>query len=284
MSEYACMRDLPFARLWREHNPQSLEESRNFWDLRADEFNDITHSKDKEERYGLLRYLESKGALRPGFRVLDLGCGAGRYALEFARRAGHVTGIDISPKMIAHAEANAADAGLTNAEFLALAWQNADLDASGWRSAFDLVFASMSPAIDSEETLLAMHAASRGHCFASGFIQRTDSLLLHLAGRLLPDLVIPPLPGTVFYAFNVLWQHDIHADVTCVGTEWTNVWDIPTALEEYSVQFRKFAPEKDGLRADLERELQAVADAEGKVHRTTRAKTAWLFWKAGQGA
>lgn len=277
------MHDLPFARLWREHKPQSLEETRAFWDQRADEFNDITHCKDKEERYELIHYLESKGALQPGFRVLDLGCGAGRYALEFARRAESVTGIDISPNMIAYAKANAKDAGLSNAEFLALAWQNADLDVSGWRGAFDLVFASMSPAINSEETLMAMHAASRGHCFMSGFIKRADTLLHHLAGRLVPEMPLPPLDGTIFYAFNVLWQHGIYADVTCVDTEWTNVWDLPVALEEYTTQFKKFAPEKD-VRAGLERELRAVADENGKVHRTNKAKNAWLYWKVDKNA
>jgi len=32
--------------------------------------------------------------LRPGANVLDLGCGPGRHALEFARRGYHMTGVD----------------------------------------------------------------------------------------------------------------------------------------------------------------------------------------------
>jgi 2-polyprenyl-3-methyl-5-hydroxy-6-metoxy-1,4-benzoquinol methylase len=36
-----------------------------------------------------------------GTRILDLGCGAGRFAREFAKRGATVTGMDFSPKSVA---------------------------------------------------------------------------------------------------------------------------------------------------------------------------------------
>lgn len=53
---------------------------------------------------------------RPGFtagggRVLDFGCGVGRLMAGFARRGFHVTGVDISPAMIAEATRNLAEFG-----------------------------------------------------------------------------------------------------------------------------------------------------------------------------
>ena len=39
-----------------------------------------------------------------GMSVLDVGCGTGYFAREVARRGARVTGIDISPRMIEHAE------------------------------------------------------------------------------------------------------------------------------------------------------------------------------------
>ena len=58
--------------------------------------------------------------LQPGQTVLDIGSGAGIDVLLAARKVGpqgRVIGLDLTPEMIQVAEKNAADAGVTNAEF-----------------------------------------------------------------------------------------------------------------------------------------------------------------------
>lgn len=50
--------------------------------------------------------------LRPGARVLDVGCGFGRHSVELARRNHHVLGIDPAAAMIRAARQNAQEAGL----------------------------------------------------------------------------------------------------------------------------------------------------------------------------
>lgn len=63
----------------------------------------------------------SLGRLQPGERVLDLGSGAGTDSLVAAQMVapdGRVTGIDMTPEMVAKARAGAAAAGLDNVEFL----------------------------------------------------------------------------------------------------------------------------------------------------------------------
>src|SRR3989449_3779087 len=61
------------------------------------------------------------GRLAPGERVLDLGCGAGTDSLVAAQMVGpegHVSGIDMTPEMLAKARAAAAELGVANVEFL----------------------------------------------------------------------------------------------------------------------------------------------------------------------
>ena len=61
------------------------------------------------------------GRLAPGERVLDLGSGAGTDSLLAAQMVGehgHVTGIDMTPEMLAKARIAAAEMGAANVEFV----------------------------------------------------------------------------------------------------------------------------------------------------------------------
>src|SRR5216684_1085954 len=63
----------------------------------------------------------SLGRLKPGERVLDLGSGAGTDSLVAAQMVGdqgRVTGIDMTPEMLARARAAGAEMHATNVEFV----------------------------------------------------------------------------------------------------------------------------------------------------------------------
>jgi arsenite methyltransferase len=63
----------------------------------------------------------SLGPLEPGEVVLDVGSGAGTDSLVAAQMVapeGRVTGIDMTPEMLAKARAAAAEMGATNVEFM----------------------------------------------------------------------------------------------------------------------------------------------------------------------
>lgn len=60
-------------------------------------------------------------ALRPGERVLDIGCGNGASTIEAARRVrpgGTVLGVDVSPLMLRRARERATAAGMDEIEFV----------------------------------------------------------------------------------------------------------------------------------------------------------------------
>jgi SAM-dependent methyltransferase len=71
----------------------------------------------------------------PGTRVLDVGCGVGRWSRLLASRGALVTGVDLSPTMIAQAKRRARNSGLANrCQFLVQ--DLAELDVA---AGFDLV-------------------------------------------------------------------------------------------------------------------------------------------------
>jgi ubiquinone/menaquinone biosynthesis C-methylase UbiE len=58
--------------------------------------------------------------VRPGQRVLDVGCGSGASAIPAAERvgaAGYVVGVDLAERLLERARAKAATKNLTNVEF-----------------------------------------------------------------------------------------------------------------------------------------------------------------------
>jgi SAM-dependent methyltransferase len=66
-------------------------------------------------------------------RILDLACGYGRHALEFARRGYSVTGVDITPEFIEDARQTASSEGL-DASFIC-----SDLRDVSFNAEFDVV-------------------------------------------------------------------------------------------------------------------------------------------------
>jgi SAM-dependent methyltransferase len=79
------------------------------------------HYADASVNAPLTGHLLATSGIDPADRVLDIGCGTGGTSIAAARAAhrGHVVGVDLSEPMLARARAAAADAGLTNVEFLA---------------------------------------------------------------------------------------------------------------------------------------------------------------------
>ena len=66
-----------------------------------------------------------------GSPLLDLCCGCGRHAIELARRGYRVTGYDLSPVMLAHAQKNAKQAGME------VTWIEGDMRALEFEGEFD---------------------------------------------------------------------------------------------------------------------------------------------------
>lgn len=63
-----------------------------------------------EQRLALRPWLQ----IKPGMRVLDVGCGVGRWSRMLAARGANVTGVDLSPTMIAQAQQRAAAEGVAD--------------------------------------------------------------------------------------------------------------------------------------------------------------------------
>lgn len=128
-------------------------------------------------------FFENLLDVRPGARLLDVPCGDGRLALEFARRGYRVTGVDISPDFLAAARESAASRGL------AAAWRQSDMRDLPWREEFDGAFCGGSSFgyLGDEGDRGFLQAIARalkpGARFVIDAVKATEALLPHFRDR-----------------------------------------------------------------------------------------------------
>lgn len=77
-----------------------------------DEYELLYQNRNASEATELADLVERTVKPEPGCSILDMGCGRGRHAIEFATRGYRLTGIDLSERSIAQAKSAALEAGL----------------------------------------------------------------------------------------------------------------------------------------------------------------------------
>ncbi len=126
----------------REENQEDLEK---IWDNKSEWF--FNRTEKKQENFSnrlVFKIIKEKKLLNENSKVLDIGCGTGRHLLEFSKITSHITGTDISSRMLDYAKEKLKN--INEAKFIHGNWMKNFTK----EKEFDLVFASMTPAIREE--------------------------------------------------------------------------------------------------------------------------------------
>ncbi len=89
--------------------------------------------RDEQEARLQIDFVEKFLSLRPAARILDLGCGSGRHAVELNQRGYRVTCLDLSPVLLSLAREK------TGSEHCCAQFVRADMRHIPFKSAFDAV-------------------------------------------------------------------------------------------------------------------------------------------------
>jgi SAM-dependent methyltransferase len=266
-----------FSDLWNNSKRfYTIEEK--IWDERAEEFN----GKDIQEKEirnfpSILEFIEV--AQDKKFKnVLDIGCGTGFYSVQFSEISEHVTAMDISQNMLDYAEENSKAKHRNNIDFLKKTWSELHLEDLKWEEKFDLVFASMSPAIDSYENLIKMINCGRKLYFLSGFVEKKHSLKDELSKIILSSHSDSPYGSKIYSAFNILWNMGYYPKISYKDSSWKKCKSIDEFYEEVLIYFgrTKTLTEEDKVVIKNYIENKAV---DGMIEEKITAKVAWLYWK-----
>ena len=152
----------------REENQEDLEK---IWDNKSEWF--FNRTEKKQENFSnrlVFKIIKEKKLLNENSKVLDIGCGAGRHLLEFSKITSHITGTDISSRMLDYAKEKLKNVNET--KFIHGNWMKNFTK----EKEFDLVFASMTPAISKIEHIKRMCLISKNYCMMERFVYYRDPI------------------------------------------------------------------------------------------------------------
>lgn len=240
-------------------------DAETFWDEGAARFAAAKSTYGTQLTENVLRCLIEKGLLTGDSHVLDIGCGAGRYALPFATVANRVTASDISANMLKIVASAANGQGLDNVVTLKSDWRTLERG-----DGFDLVFASMSPVMQHLEGLRLMSRLSRGHCAIARYIRMLDpaaEALRQEGDR--PDS--HQGRDEAWAIFNLLWLEGWQPEITYLK----RVCEAPITMEQAAARYYAHA-QKD----DFKEKLAGFINADGMVATRSETTLALIIWKA----
>lgn len=260
---------------WKSSGREDHEAAAAFWDSAAAGYagQELPSWQSNE----LLRLLAAKVSFPLAGKVLDVGCGAGKYSLALAPRVTAAVGVDLSPAMIEAAKKKAEAHDSKNVEFICADWSLLDSEALGWQHAFAVVFAHMTPAIDSAAALEKMMACSKKHCFLTKAAKRQDSVLDPLKRRL--GLVA----GSVFdehigEAFELVWRRGGCPEFFYRHDSWAVEHSLEEACVWYGAKLKTQKKIGSGEAQIIRDYLKEIA-VDGRVREETRTMIVTMYWQ-----
>lgn len=248
----------------------------DMWDSMAPGFEEQEIPSFGKDNF--LKILQKYRMLKIGSHVLDVGCGTGKYALAIADRCKKVIGIDLSEKMIEIARKKATELNVTNVDFWQGDWHDLDLGRLGFEKRFDLVFAHMSPAVQSASTFNKLSEAGRGWCLMSKPTHRIDPVSDTVKGIVGIGEKRESSDQDIIYAFEILWQQGRLPYLNYERTQWNMEKTLEQAYGLYINRvktYRDITPEEEDR---IKEYLQSIAK-NGLIREDVDTTITTLYWK-----
>lgn len=249
------------------------------WDEAAKEYQRTFRRGGSDYNERLISFLSDNKMIWPGSRVVDIGCGVGKYGTYFASMGCDVTLTDISSEMLRHAE--------NNMRKYSSPWRTMQLDFCADRAAealgegdYDLALSTMSPAIRDLGSVIKMSSLSRGWCFVTQFISweqaKRDAFYAAL-GLESPG----PFKAMENAAAEIIRAVSDAGYVPLVKYESYSWSDDRSPREAAEYLLRGSAPDAALLRRG-EQAAEMLSDEDGVFRDTVNTKTAWIYWASGK--
>ena len=250
------------------------------WDEAAQEYQRVFTLGLNDYNTNLLCFWHEKGMLFPGCRVIDIGCGVGKYGTCLAELGYDVTLTDISGEMLRRASENMARYTTPWAVYQC-DFNEATGHEAVFAGGFDLAVSTMSPAVHDAETVRKMSAMTRGWCFLARFYDWNqpfrDALMRNMGME--PRRQFDDLKADVDALFTAVREAGFLPQVRIVPYNWEDR-RTPEQMAEYMIR-NYFAgdPEPEQLRSGVLKTAMKMCGEDGFVVDDVNTSAAWIYWK-----
>lgn len=273
------------SRYWNDYWEEATRPSKNrgpmqagFWNSMAGKYERNQDQKRREERVNqIITMIERSGLDLNGAEVLDIGAGTGSVAIPLAKLGARVTAIDFSDSMLTQLTERAERENVPISRVLHLNWDEVDLDTYNLRGAFDLVIASMTPAVRCPNTFRRMLDAGRGVYYYIGWVNRRwDPSYYELYKTLFNEDFKEGMHG-FHLPFMSLYLEGYRPVVQLSQDVWSNDESIDEVVESV-VGFFHTSREIDETMKKQIREYYQARAVDGRYQTETIATTGMMVW------
>lgn len=248
----------------------------DLWDSMAESFNKFTVPTVGDSQF--LKLVSENDMINSNSQVLDVGCGSGKYSIALSNLCENIIGIDLSPKMIENAKSNKEEYKINNIEFYCEDWADMDLDERGFENNFDLVFAHMTPAVNSAETFEKLSKASKKYCILCKPTRRSDPVSEKVKELVGINNNKESRDMDIAYAFEILWLQGYEPKVEYEK----QVWNMEKTLEEaFELYINRVKSYKDITLEEeeiIKKYLESISK-DGVVSEEVNTTIATLYWQ-----
>jgi len=273
------------SRYWADFWHQSTRSGKNrgpmqagFWDNMSGRFARERSEEREDKRLKTVLDLLGHTSLKiGGAEVLDIGAGTGSLSIPLARMGAKVTAVDFSAEMLKKLNQRATEENVSLERTVLKSWDEIDLDAEGFRNRFDLVIASMTPAVRCPETFNLMLGAAKGVCYYSGWVNRVWDPAYYETYRLLFNDEFREGSHGFYLPFMYLYMKGYRPTVSIRQDVWKGDETVDEMVDTVS-GFFSVTKDIDEKMKNRIREYFLTKANDGKYASVTTATTGMMVW------
>jgi 2-polyprenyl-3-methyl-5-hydroxy-6-metoxy-1,4-benzoquinol methylase len=244
-----------------------------FWDIKSKNYSRPSDTDTLRETDDILKKIVDMGVCFDNRSIIDIGCGGGNYAIPLSMIAKNILCIDFSDGMLDILKEEIKKNNIKNIKHFKSDFKKFNIQK--YYKKFDISFASMTPAVKSEDDVVKMEMLSNEWCVFIGWAgKRKNSLTERIIKA---HNVKPFVPDGFGDVKKILKKRNIHFKSEVFETYWQNELSVDDALDDISATIKL-----DGAKPDRELIRRMLLDefSSGRIISETYGRKGILVWVA----